>query len=148
MEDKFSVKLAAHMNELEGLYGGPCSKQEITAAQEQLKLKFHKEFVDFLLKYGGGIVGSYYIYGLKRIPLMGNELWSVTQNTDFYKDKQQWPGIEEWYVISEDGLGNPIGIDPEGKVWVSDHDADFEKTKLADNFEEFLDKILSNTLYQ
>ena len=65
-----------------------------------------------------------------------------------YKDFQKWPDIEDWYVISDDGRGNPIRIDPEGKVWLSDHDAGFEKVKLADNFEEFLHKLLTDTLYE
>lgn len=148
MDNKFSQMLDSHMNELEGLYGGSCTIHEILDAQEKLKVKFHPDFIDFLLKYGGGIVGSYYVYGLKKISLMGSELWSVIQNTQFYKETQKWPGIGDWYIISEDGSGNPIGIDPEGKVWVSDHDNDFEKVKLANNFEEFLYRLLTDTLYQ
>ncbi len=48
---------------------------------------------------------------------------------------------------SDDGRGNPIGCKPDGYVWLSDHDAGFEQVKLADSFEEFLEKILDDRLY-
>ncbi|WP_010299837.1 SMI1/KNR4 family protein [Candidatus Odyssella thessalonicensis] len=141
-------RLDESLNEIEGLQGGPCSRDEIMRAEAQLLCKFSKEYKDFLEKYGAAIMDGYIIHGLRKLLLMTDDCWSVIDRTKFYKEDRHWPGIESWYVISDDGAGNPIGIDPEGRVWVSDHDADFEKTKLADNFEEFLDKILSDTLYQ
>jgi hypothetical protein len=147
MHENFLKDLDRHMNELNGLYGGACDIREIENAQEELNLKFDNDYVFFVLKYGGGIVGSFYIYGLKKISLMGDELWSVIQNTIFYKNKQKWPDIDDWYIISDDGRGNPIGCKPDGSVWVSDHDAGFEQVKLADDFELFLHKLLTDTLY-
>lgn len=148
MNQNVWYEVANHFKNFPQACGSQVSEKEIIEAEILLGIKFSASYKQFLLLYGGGCVADHYIYGLSRAEIMPTSLWSVIQNTDFYKDKQQWPDIKEWYVISEDGSGNPIGIDPEGKVWVSDHDADFEKTKLADNFEEFLDKILSNTLYQ
>jgi hypothetical protein len=147
MHENFLKDLDRHMNDLNGLYGGACDIREIENAQEELNLKFDNDYVFFVLKYGGGIVGSFYIYGLKKISLMGDELWSVIQNTIFYKNKQKWPDIDDWYIISDDGRGNPIGCKPDGSVWVSDHDAGFEQVKLADDFELFLHKLLTDTLY-
>lgn len=135
------------MHELNGLFGGPCNKDEICKAEFELKLPFNPGYKEFLELYGGGVVGSYFVYGLKKQISMGNDLWSVVQNTNFYKITQQWPGIDDWYIISDDGRGNPIGCKPDGSVWLSDHDAGFEQVKLADSFEDFLYKLLTDTLY-
>jgi len=78
---------------------------------------------------------------------MGDNFYSVVDLTNFYRN-QHWPYIGEWYVVSDDFDGNPIGIDPDGKVWLLDHDSGFEKVKLADSFEEFLYKLLTDTLYE
>ena len=147
--DKYFLKnLDIYMNKLPGLYGGECTLQEIENAQKQLNLKFQNSFIEFIKKYGGGGVGSHYIYGLKKISLMDDECWSVVQNTNFYKLDQKWPDIDDWYIVSDDGRGNPIGCKPDGSVWLSDHDAGFEQVKLANNFEEFLNKLLTDTLYE
>ena len=139
--------LKNHFSEFPGAQGGETSKEEIQLTEKTLETSFSPSYKNFLEKFGGGLVGSYEIFGIKRAEFMGKSLWSVIQNTKFYKDTQKWPGIEDWYVISDDGRGNPIGVDPDGKVWLSDHDAGFEKVKLADSFEEFLHKLLTDTLY-
>lgn len=129
------------------LFAGPSTRQERIDAQKMLTVQFEQYYSMFLEKFGGGIVGSKFIFGVKPISLMGNNLNTVVLNTLFYKD-QDWPGIDDWYIVSDDGFGNPIGIDPDGKVWLSDHDSGFEKVKLADSFEEFLYKLLTDTLYE
>jgi hypothetical protein len=43
----------------------------------------------------------------------------------------------EWYVISEDGFGNPIGMAQDGRVMISDHDGG-QASLLATEFEYFL----------
>ncbi len=130
-----------------GLMAGYVPEEEIKEAQKQLNLNFDNSYTKFILHYGGGIVGSHFIYGLKKQSNMGNTLTSVLTATKFYKEEQEWPDIEDWYIVSDDGKGNPIGIDPQGIVWLSDHDAGFEKVKLAVNFEEFLYKLHTDTLY-
>lgn len=64
------------------------------------------------------------------------------------KNTQNWPDIDDWYIISDDGRGNPIGINPKGEVLLSDHDSGFEQIKLADDFEEFVYRLLTDTLYE
>lgn len=39
-------------------------------------------------------------------------------------------------------------ITPDGSVWLFDHDSGFEQVKLADSFEDFLHKLLTDTLYE
>ena len=125
---------------------GGVTESVIKQEEDKLSLLFSKGYKEFLLKYGGAGIGSKFVYGLRKHKDMDVKLYTVSRLTDFYKN-QKWPGIKEWYIISEDFDGNPIGIDPKGVVWLSDHDSGFEKVKLADNFEEFLYKLLTDTLY-
>lgn len=129
------------------LQAGDTLLVDIDQVEKEIGLKFSAPYKNFIKKYGGAIVGGNFIFGLKQQRSMDDYLWSVTQNTNFFKEEQEWPDIEDWYIISDDGRGNPIGIDPQGVVWLSDHDAGFEKVKLADNFEEFLYKLHTDTLY-
>lgn len=131
-----------------GLQAGPVSLAYLENIEKKLKVRFSRSYKKFILFYGGAIVGSYKIVGLKRQENMDLHLWSVESLTKFFKEEQKWPGIDNWYIVSDDGFGNPIGIDPEGKVWLSDHDAGFEQIKLADSFGEFLYKLHTDTLYQ
>ena len=141
-------KLDDNLNEFEGLYSGQCSQNEIEEAEKVLNVHFSSEYIKFLQLYGGANVEGDFVYGLKKQRSMGKDFWSVIQNTNFYKHDQQWPDIDDWYIISDDGRGNPIGCKPDGSVWLSDHDAEFEQIKLADNFEEFMHKLLTDTLYE
>jgi hypothetical protein len=94
------------------------------------------DYKDFLLAFGAGVVGPYPIYGIGLAELMTeNELsaWIVTRNFR----KKKWPGAENWLVVSQDHAGNPVGIDCDGVVWISDHDFG-GVTKLFDTFEQYL----------
>jgi len=126
---------------------GEVEKDEIKDAEENLGISFSEGYKNFISKYSAAGINTYFIHGFRQIPLMGNN-WSVVDKTYFYKNKQEWPGISDWYVISDDGRGNPIGCKPDGSVWLSDHDAGFEQVKLADSFEEFLEKLLDDRLYE
>jgi hypothetical protein len=48
-----------------------------------------------------------------------------------------WRGTENWYVISFDGAGNPVGMDRDGHVWLSDHNSG-DIVDVAANFEAFV----------
>jgi hypothetical protein len=130
-----------------GLYTDGILKEKIEQYERELNLVFSIEYKEFLKQYGSGIVDSFYIHGNPSNLFMGGKLRSVIDKTNFYKNEQKWPDIDDWYIISDDGSGNPIGCKPDGSVWLSDHDAGFEQVKLADNFEEFLHKLLTDTLY-
>lgn len=120
-------------------------KTEILAAEQDLQVAFCEQYKCFIEKYGGAILPGHYIYGLRKTLLMGNDIWNVIHLTKFYRD-QKWPGTENWYIVSDDGSGNPFGVDPDGKVWLSDHDTG-EIIQVAEDFEEFLYKIYTDTLW-
>lgn len=129
-------------------FAGPVTTEEILRAQQLMGLKFNKGYAKFLENYGGAMISGDLIYGLRKQDDMDRDTWSVVDKTYFYKNTQKWPDIDDWYIISDDGRGNPIGCKPDGSVWLSDHDAGFEQVKLADSFEEFLEKLLDNRLYE
>jgi len=129
-------------------FGGPRDSEKVKEAEKNLGVVFADSYKKFLIKYGSATLGGHNIYGLVYLSGMGESTPDIVSNTKFYKEFQKWPGIKDWYVISDDGSGNPIGVDPAGVVWLSDHDSGFEKLKLADNFEEFLVKLLDDTLYE
>lgn len=121
---------------------------EIEEAEKKINLSFSDTYKKFIHLYGAGLFDGHFIHGLRYIDMMDKYRWSVIDKTTFYKNDQKWPDIDDWYIISDDGRGNPIGCKPDGSVWLSDHDAAFERVKLADNFEEFLHKLLTDTLYE
>jgi hypothetical protein len=139
--------LEAEHNKYPQDFGFPISNiNEIRQVEHDLAVSFSRIYIMFIEKYNHAFLPSYTIYGIR--PIVGENRSTVFDKTLFYKETQKWPGIEDWYVISDDGCGNPIGIDPEGRVWLSDHDSGFEKVKLADDFEEFLYRVYTETLYE
>lgn len=132
----------------EDCYATGASDEEISEAENVLKLQFSSGYKKFLNLYGGAAIGGELLYGLRYIQYMSDNLWSIVDITNFYKQKQKWPDIDDWYVISDDGRGNPIGCKPDGSVWLSDHDSGFEQIKLANDFEEYVYKLLTDTLYE
>jgi hypothetical protein len=56
-----------------------------------------------------------------------------------YREAQR-PGIGDWLIISSDLGGNPIGIAPDGHIWVSRGDS--QPLLVAEDFEAFLNLCL------
>lgn len=127
---------------------GSVSDKAINTTQELFKTSFSESYAYFLKAYGSGLFDGYIIYGIVPMSSMGSFCTNIVDKTFFYKVTQGWPDIEDWIVISDDGSGNPIGLLPNGEVWLSDHDSNFEKIRLAKSFEDFLYKLLTNTLYE
>lgn len=117
------------------------SDEEIAVAETELSCVFDDDYAAFLRRYGGATVGPFPVFGLRPVEAMG-EPWSVTEVTRQLRE-QAWAGTDQWYVISDDGFGNPIGLANDGRVMVSDHDAG-QISQVARNFEEFL---LKNCLH-
>jgi hypothetical protein len=114
----------------------PATSQEVAAAAQALCRSFHDDYAEFLRRYGGAMVGSYPIFGLRQAEVMGNDFWSVVDVTRRFQ-AEGWPGTQDWYIISMDGAGNPIGVSVDGKVWISDHDVGAASV-IANSFEDFL----------
>jgi hypothetical protein len=111
-------------------------RTEIEIASAVLGIPFPEDYIEFVHRYGGAIVGSASVIGLRHATPMGADEASVVDVTKRFRD-DGWVGTEKWAVISIDHSGNPIGLDEEGVVWLSDHDSG-EITQLADSFESFV----------
>jgi len=72
---------------------------------------------------------------------LGDDWWNVVHVTEHFLD-DGWAGTSDWYVVSTDGSGNPIGIDAAGRVWISDHDTG-RIEMLAADFAHWLRDIVS-----
>jgi hypothetical protein len=129
--------LEREFREFPFLKGGEVPLEEITQAAAALDASLPQDHIEFVKRFGGGIVGPYPIFGLRKVAAMGRRFSVVAMTT---KTRQQhWPGIDGWVVVSEDHAGNPIGIAPDSKVWVSDHDFG-QAVNIAENFEDYLRK--------
>ncbi len=114
----------------------PVTPEEVDEASAAVGLPFPADYREFLLRYGGAVVGPFPILGLRKAYVMGEGAWNVVEVNRGYRE-DGYPGINQWLLISIDQAGNPFGIAPDGRVWVSDHD--FGQTEVvADSFEEFL----------
>jgi hypothetical protein len=97
------------------------------------------DYREFVVRYGGGLIGSSPIYGLRKAEFMGTVGGKSTapEITNWFKVKR-WPGVDQWLVFSIDLGGNPIGFNVDGRVWLSDQ-ADFKEViEIASGFEDYL----------
>jgi hypothetical protein len=109
---------------------------EIVTAERKLGVPIPDDYKEFIHRYGGAIVGPFRIFGLPKAEPMGNGEGSFLKITEAFR-QQGWPGVEKWAVISMDHSGNPIGLDADGKIWISDHDAGAVQV-IANTFESYL----------
>ncbi len=127
--------LERNFSEFPFLKGGAVPRGEIEQAATALGVTFPPDYVEFVEKFGGGIVGPYPIFGLRKVDVMGRAISVVSVTKDFRE--QDWRGTEDWIIVSEDHATNPIGLAPDGKVWISDHDFG-QVTVAADSFENYI----------
>ncbi len=124
--------------------GIPANDFEIINAENKLKVKFHKDYITFIKKFGGAYFGIP-IYAFNNNEMMTSQT-VVDLTESFRKDYEndcRSNILDNSYVISFDGSGNPILIDKKGQVIIIYHDCDEYKI-LASSFTEFLEKIINN----
>ena len=98
-----------------------------------------RDYREFVLRYGGAIVGPNPIYGLRKPEFMGTVDGRATapEVTQWFRGKN-WAGIDQWLIFSIDQGGNPIGFATDGTVWLSDQ-TDFRQVlQIASDFEDYL----------
>lgn len=110
------------------------SEEEISRIEQLIGVPFPDDYKQFILLYGGAMVGAYPVFGLRPVEVMGNNHWSILDVTEHYRANGT-PGTNQWAIFSEDHSGNPIGMDKDGVIWTYDHD--FGGTVcLANDFED------------
>lgn len=122
--------------------GEGAGDHEIDSAESAIGASFVPDYRWFLRKYGGAMVKSLPVYGLRWSKVMAET--SVVEVTQWYR-KKGWKLTDELVVISDDGSGNPIGIAKDGRVWISDLDVGAD-TVIASSFEEFIVGILDGRI--
>jgi len=113
--------------------------REIAAAEHEVRVVLADDYKEFIHRYGGAIVGPFPIFGLRKALPMGRNEGDFIVVTKSFR-QQGWPGVENWVIISIDHVGNPVGLDSQGQVWISDHDARAVQV-IAASFEAFLRKL-------
>ncbi|MBU1221214.1 SMI1/KNR4 family protein [Myxococcota bacterium] len=141
MKSKTILRLNEQFNESPILFGGPVTSSEIDQAEKHIGVKFPLDYREFIELYGGAIVGSLPIIGLRQAEVMGDD--TVVSVTDTFR-VDKWYPTTEWAVISVDLGGNPIGLNSKGEVWLSDHDFG-EIIMIAPTFEDFLIQLLDGS---
>jgi hypothetical protein len=96
------------------------------------------DYREFVIRYGGALVGNYPIYGLRMAEDMGTVRGKRTapEITQMFRDLK-WQSVENWLVFSIDQSGQPIGMPADGSVLISDRGLG-QVQQLADSFEDFL----------
>lgn len=116
-------------------YSEPISQSEIFDAAKKLERGFPDDLVEFLARYGGGGVGPYPIFGLRRPKQMGEPHSIIAVNLEF-RTKCPWEAAG-WLIFSMDHAGNYVGIGEDGRVYTWDHNFG-GKVQLATSFEDYL----------
>lgn len=108
MNESTIDRLRALFDRLPVLVGGAVPQGEIDLAEQALGVKFAPDYRAFLTEYGGAMVGSLPVLGLRRAEVMGDDLYSVIEVTRRFR-VDGWKPTDKWSVISVDASGTPIG---------------------------------------
>lgn len=121
--------------------GGTASSREVDQMESIIGFRFPADYREFVEKFGAAVVGSFSVYGARAAHAMASDESSAIEVTNRFR-ADGWQGTEEWLIVSMDLSGNPIGLDRDGNVWISDHDVGSIQ-KLAPTFEDYLRRCLN-----
>ncbi|WP_303848889.1 SMI1/KNR4 family protein [Apibacter mensalis] len=122
--------------------GNPVSDEEIDKAQKELHVKFVQDYIDFLKNFGGSYVGVP-IYGFNNSQMLSSQTVVDITNEfrENYKQDNRCPIIQESYVISITGSGDPVMVIPSGEILIYYHDSDSQEI-YSQSFSELIEKNL------
>lgn len=136
MKPELAKLLESRFKEHPVLAAGPVSLPEVSLLETYAGFSLPEVYKEFVLNYGGGIVGSFPIYGMRRAHAMALDEESAINVTQKYR-LQKSRGIDGWLIISSDLSGSPIGLLPTGEIWISDVEFGVV-APLSPTFESFL----------
>lgn len=135
MSPELVLALDAIFSEDPVLVAGAPDGGSVNALEAFVPFSLPDSYLEFVRRYGAGIVGPYPIFGIGASEAMGRGDASAIDATLRYRE-QRWPGTDGALVISADHAGNAITLDRAGAVRRFDHDSAVAET-LAASFEEF-----------
>lgn len=111
------------------MIGTPASNEQVILAEQELGVKFSADYIDFVLNLGKAYAG-----------MMINSLEGKENVVDETKSlREAHPEVTDTYVISDDGSGNPIMINPKGEVEIYYHDSDAKIEIIASSLEQYIE---------
>ncbi|MED1943937.1 MULTISPECIES: SMI1/KNR4 family protein [Brevibacillus] len=134
------LKIFLHREVNSKLVGFPASQEEIAKAQKRLNVNFHEDYVHFIWTFWGAYVGLA-VYAFSNGSSLGNET-VVDLTLRFREQFKELPFAEVLqtsYVITMNGSGDPIIINPVGKVFICYKDTG-EIKLLADSSEMLIEE--------
>ena len=78
------------------------------------------DYVEFVTRYGGAMVGANPVHGIQPSNAMGSQSTVEAETLRFRKDG--WPGTSDGLVVSVDARGNPVVLGADGQLTSFDHD--------------------------
>ncbi|MEZ4247162.1 MAG: SMI1/KNR4 family protein [Polyangiales bacterium] len=122
----------------ESLVAGPQPRALVEEAIRRLGRPLWPDYVEFLVRYGGAMVGADPIFGLGVCDVMSVDDTVDVQTRRFRQ--AGWPGAERALVVSTDSRGNPVFLCDDGRIRTFDHDSG-ETVELCDGFESFVSTL-------
>ena len=142
ISEELMQRLQAFLSKEEngGLKGIPATEAQIDAAEQELGVKFHDDYRQFIRTFGGAYAGLA-IHAFQNGSSIGRE--TVVELTHSFRQQlAEYPELAatmaEGYVISLDGSGDPIYIHRDGDVRILYHDSG-ETERLAGSFGELIE---------
>ena len=129
--------LDAEFDPFPRLRGKPVSRDKVYDAVREIGGVPDEDYISFVERYGGGIVGPYRVYGVE--PHLASGLGQVLAEENALMRRGLGKEIEGYMVVSADHAGSPFCIWQDGSVWL--FDIEFGgRFFVARCFEEFLRK--------
>ena len=122
--------------------GSGATPGQLAEAETQLSIKLDADYREFIALFGGSYVGIE-IYGFNNCEMLSTET-VVDLTISFRRDYQAagcWPILAQSCVISITGSGDPVVLDPQGRIRVYYHDNNEEET-VAESFQELIASCL------
>jgi len=146
MEEGILNKLEKYFSKEENelFLGRPVDNKVIEKAEKELNVKFDDNYKEFISKFGGSYIG-FPIYAFNNCDMLSEDT-VVDLTNDFrtsYSFDKKYDIINKSYVISMDGNGDPIIINPKGEVLIYYHDNDIQEI-LSNSFKELIETYLPN----
>ena len=103
------------------LAAGKASAADVVDVERKLGVVFPDSYRCFVERYGGAVVGSMPVFGVRRSEVMGVDDLVLNATESFRRE--DWGLSGEWVVISMDHAGNPVCMNRTGEVVSLDHDS-------------------------